>query len=303
VIDAGAPEQLGVPAGESGELRTQWFKEMLHWREGCRATIGYNGSLFEYPELQWVSTSYMQPQSHTFDRFLYDPDKHEYTVDRFLDDLRDRYGGIDSVLLWTTYPNIGLDDRNQFDMMNAIPGGVKGLRSLIKQLHKRNVKVLLPLKPWDLGSRRAKEGAVTPATDSGHLQQMAELLRETGADGINADTYNWVPEEYFTQSVRTGHPIAIEPEGGGTGFGGTAELAGVHAGAPGAETRGETRDAKLHNFLNYQSMSWGYWHFPMGAPLVDRWKWFDSRHMTHVCERWQTRRVGHIQAAYFNGVG
>eukprot|EP01044_Picomonas_judraskeda_P005323 COSAG03_NODE_499_length_7409_cov_11.656088_3_plen_56_part_00 len=50
---------------------------------------------------------------HPFDRYFYDRNSHEYTVDRFLDDLVNRYGGVDSILVWPTYPMIGADDRNQ----------------------------------------------------------------------------------------------------------------------------------------------------------------------------------------------
>lgn len=87
---------------------------MQTMRTACQASIGFNGSAFELDALKWTQTSYMQPQSHTYDRFLFDPalgngtDGSGYTVDRFLDDLTARYGGIDSVLLWPTYTNLGI---------------------------------------------------------------------------------------------------------------------------------------------------------------------------------------------------
>ena len=59
----------------------------------------------------------MQPQMMVHDRYFYDPVSHTYTVDRYLDDLNKRYGGIDAVLIWSTYPNMGIDDRNQLDMV------------------------------------------------------------------------------------------------------------------------------------------------------------------------------------------
>ena len=39
---------------------------------------------------------------------IYDPVAGKYTVDHYLDDLQKRYGGIDAVLIWPTYPNMGI---------------------------------------------------------------------------------------------------------------------------------------------------------------------------------------------------
>jgi iron(II)-dependent oxidoreductase len=47
----------------------------------------------------FYQTSYVQPQSHPYDLFFYDPSSGQYTVDVFLGDLTERYGGIDSVLV------------------------------------------------------------------------------------------------------------------------------------------------------------------------------------------------------------
>jgi hypothetical protein len=44
-----------------------------------------------------------------WDKYLWDRENNNYTVDKLLDDFKDRYGGIDSILLWPIYPNIGLD--------------------------------------------------------------------------------------------------------------------------------------------------------------------------------------------------
>ena len=64
----------------------------------------------------------MQPQAMVEDRYLYDPVARRYTVDRFLDDLDKRYGGIDSILLWPVYPNIGIDNRNRYDLLARYAG-------------------------------------------------------------------------------------------------------------------------------------------------------------------------------------
>ena len=43
-----------------------------------------------------------------------------------------RYGGVDSILMWPTYTNIGTDARSQFDLFNAMPGGLSGVRAAVR---------------------------------------------------------------------------------------------------------------------------------------------------------------------------
>ena len=114
-------EQIALPA-DPKDLPA-WRDGLAQWRASCRAAIGYTGKIYDQPALNWTSTSYIQPQSHPYDRLFYDVASHSYTMDVFLADLTQRYGGIDSVLVWPTYTNIGMDDRNQFDLIRAMPGG------------------------------------------------------------------------------------------------------------------------------------------------------------------------------------
>ena len=73
---------------------------------------------------------------------------HAWTVQRFLDDLNARYGGVDCVLLWQSYTNLGVDERNQIDQLRVMPGGVAGLREVVAEFHAANVTVLFPWNHW-----------------------------------------------------------------------------------------------------------------------------------------------------------
>ena len=88
------------------------------------------------------------PSGCRYDRYFYNYTTHEYTIDRYLDDLQSRFGGIDSLLMWPTYPHLGIDDRSQFDMFRLMPGGLGKLRNVTQELHDRGVKVLWPYNPW-----------------------------------------------------------------------------------------------------------------------------------------------------------
>src|SRR5215510_983864 len=105
-----------------------WLADIRRWRSEKLVRIGYKNVEYVRPELQWTQRSYVQPQMMIEDRYFYDSVAGQYTVDRYLGDLEKRYGGIDSVLIWPVYPNIGIDDRNQHDMLRSMPAGIPGLR-------------------------------------------------------------------------------------------------------------------------------------------------------------------------------
>jgi iron(II)-dependent oxidoreductase len=229
----------------TAEEHQQWLKDITHWRDERRIRIGYNGARYEMPELMWTQSSFMQPQMMVRDRFFYDPVAGKYTVDRYLDDLQQRYGGIDAVLIWPTYPNMGIDNRNQHDLIRSMPGGVAGVRQMIADFHKRGVRVLFPMMMWDQGTREPEKS---------WPEEIAGLMKEVGADGINGDTQDGVPLAFSLAADKTGHPLAFEPEGG-----------------PSDEA------------LAWDVMTWGQYQYPF-TPLVDKYKWLETRHMVNISE-------------------
>jgi iron(II)-dependent oxidoreductase len=241
-----------------------WLADIRHWRDERRTRIGYDGSRYDLPALKWTQSSFFQPQMMVEDRYFYDPVAHRYTVDRYLDDLEKRYGGIDSVLIWPTYPNMGIDNRNQHDMIRSMPGGIPGVRQMIADFHRRGVRVLFPMMMWDQGTR--EPGMSWP-------EAIASLMAEIGADGINGDTQDGVPLAFSTAADKIGHPLAFEPEGG-----------------PSDEA------------LAWNVMTWGQYQYPF-VPMVDKYKWLETRHMVNISDRWKRDKTDNLQFAFFNGVG
>jgi len=244
-----------------------WLATLQAWRLEHLIRMGYTGAQYDRPELKWTQSSFIQPQMMIQDRYFYDPQSGHYTVDRYLADLKRRYGGIDAVLIWPSYPNLGVDDRNQFDLVRDMPGGIAGVREMVEEFHRHGVRVLFAYNPWDRGTRPEARP---------DWEALARLMAQVGADGVNADTMPAVPPIFRTASDQTGHPIAFEPE---NGLSGDVDIA-----------------------LGWNNLSWGYWKYPF-EPMVSKNKWLEPRHMVNVCDRWARDKTESLQAAFFNGVG
>lgn len=245
-------------------VHNQWIKAITNWRTERRIRIGYDGSRYDLPALKWTQSSFIQPQMMVHDRYFYDPVAGKYTVDRYLDDLEARYGGIDAVLVWATYPNMGIDNRNQQDMVRSMPGGVEGVRQMVADFHRRGVRVLFPIMMWDQGTR--DPGVPWP-------QATAELMKEIGADGVNGDTQDGVPVAFSLAADKIDHPLAFEPE-----------------------------DGPSDEALSWNVLTWGQYKFQF-TPTVDRYRWLEPRHQVNIQGRWNRDKTDDLQYAFFNGEG
>jgi len=273
------PERQQIPAPACLQMRAAWeggstpcelsdhdawLADIRHWRSERRIRIGYDGSRYDTPELRWIQSSFIQPQMMVHDRYFYDPITHQYSVDRYLDDLGTRYGGIDAVLIWPTYPNMGIDDRNQQDMIRSMPGGIDGVRQMVADFHKRGVRVFFPMMMWDQGTR--DPGKPWP-------EAVAKLMAQIGGDGVNGDTQDGVPLAFSLAAEKIGHPLAFEPE-----------------------------ESPSDEALAWNVMTWGQYNFPF-VPTVDRFKWLEPRHMVNISDRWNRDKTDDLQFAFFNGIG
>jgi hypothetical protein len=149
-------------------------------------------------------------------------------------------------------------------MIRSMPGGVAGVRQMIADFHRRGVRVLFPMMMWDEGTR--DPGGSWP-------DEIASLMEEVGADGINGDTQDGVPLAFSLAADKIGHPLAFEPE-----------------------------EEPSDEALAWNVMTWGQYQFPF-TPLVDKYKWLETRHMVNISDRWNRDKTDDLQFAFFNGVG
>lgn len=263
----------GWPFAEIGHWKSDpnasaddWIAELEDWRREHLVRIGYDDANYRRPELQWAQRNFVHAQMMVEDRYFFDPVAGRYTVDRYLDDLEARFGGIDSVLIWFVYPNIGIDDRNKTDLAHDLPGGIEGLRSAVDDFHRRGVRVFLPTMPWDHGTREP---------DGSDWDDIAKLVVAVGADGINGDTYNGVPRAFFDACDAAGRPVVLQPE--------------------------STISCEEQLIWNVQS--WGKKAPNEPVPPVAKFKWLEPRHMINYENRWGRDRNHDLQYIFFNGIG
>ncbi|HMJ68198.1 MAG TPA: SUMF1/EgtB/PvdO family nonheme iron enzyme [Cyclobacteriaceae bacterium] len=149
------------------------------WRDGLILTFqkrklfdktSFDSTLYNRQDLQWIRNAYVMHLVMAWDK------EYPNLVD-FVKRGKDLYGGDDVICLWPTWPTLGIDQRNQFDMYRDLPGGLIGLKKLSDSLHTLGTKFFIAYNPWDESTRKEE-----------HLKGLATLIRETGADGVVLDT-------------------------------------------------------------------------------------------------------------------
>ncbi|MBA5869983.1 MAG: SUMF1/EgtB/PvdO family nonheme iron enzyme [Nitrospira sp. CR2.1] len=242
-----------------------WKNGLKEWRDRARAALRYDGLRYDEPAQAWGASSFSSCFLMLYDQTFFNQQSGRYEVEAFLRKAMEDFAGFDNLILWQAYPRIGVDDRNQFDFYRDMPGGLPGIRDVVRRCHRLGVKALVVYKPWDLGTRRE---AVSD------IEALAALVRETEADGVYLDTMSEAP--------------------GGL----RAVLDGVGSGLV-LEGEGALPLERVHEHL----MSWAQNFGDGEVPGILRNKWLERRHMMHQTGRWQRDRYRQLQTAWMNGSG
>jgi formylglycine-generating enzyme required for sulfatase activity len=259
------PSRNIIPAPDDPAQWPAFRSALAAWRAEAKARLGYRDALYRRKEFAWAAANYACGFIMMCDETFYDAHRGRYTVETLLDRGELEFGGYDSVVLWHAYPRLGVDDRNQFDFYRDMPGGLRGLRAVVRRFHRRGVKVYLNYNPWDTGTRREK---------SPDLENLAELVRALEADGLFLDTLSRGAREFRDR---------------------------LDAARPGVILEGEL-PLPLENVPDHHA-SWAQWFDDSPAPGVLRNKWFERRHQQHQIRRWDEDHSGELHSAWMNGSG
>jgi gamma-glutamyl hercynylcysteine S-oxide synthase len=137
----------------------------------------FDNSMFRRSDLAWMKNSYLMLLQFAWDKKYYDYEQQKYTFYQSLTEFDSLTGGYDIFTLWPTWPRLGLDQRNQWDMYRDLPGGLPEIRRQAEFTHRAGKKYFISFNPWDEGTRKEDQ-----------LKGMEELLRATDADGVVLDT-------------------------------------------------------------------------------------------------------------------
>jgi iron(II)-dependent oxidoreductase len=156
------------------------------WQDGLRLMFRdrylydldkFDNTLFERPDLQWIKESYIIVLQMAWDREFYDRLSGRYNYGEFLKKCIERFGYIDVFGIWPTWPRLGLDQRNQWDLYRDLPGGTNQLRNFARLSRPYGTRFFIAYNPWDNSTR-----------PEDHYKGMAKLISETEADGVVLDT-------------------------------------------------------------------------------------------------------------------
>jgi formylglycine-generating enzyme required for sulfatase activity len=162
----------------------------------------FDDALFKRADLAWVRRAYLMVLQFAWDRTYYDSDAAKYAFDKTLTAWDRTLGPIDIYTIWPTWPRLGLDARNQWDMYRDLPGGLAELRRQADLAHKLGKKYFISYNPWDSSTRHED-----------HIAGMEDMLRTLDADGVVLDTRGESSREFQAAADRVKPGIIMYSEG------------------------------------------------------------------------------------------
>lgn len=182
-----------------------------NWQEGLRLLFqqrylydlpSFDNSLFDRTDLKWIRHSYVMHLMMTWNTNFYNAADKKYHFAEFIQRGKKLYGGDEVIGIWPTWPSLGLDQRNQFDMFRDLPGGTKQLQRLAAESRMQGTRFFICYNPWDESTR-----------SEGHLAGLGNLVKSTTADGVVLDTRGASSKELQDAADKVRSGVVMYSEG------------------------------------------------------------------------------------------
>ena len=174
------------------------------WQEGLKLIFRdrylydldeFDNRHFKRDDLKWIRNSYLAVMQQAWDKSFYDRFEGKYKYGEQLKEYNNIFGYPDIYGIWPTWPRLGVDMRNQWDLYDDLPGGTTQLRNFARMSRQTNTRFFIAYNPWDQSTRQENPYA-----------GMARLIEEIEADGVVLDTRGSSSKELqaAADSVREG---------------------------------------------------------------------------------------------------
>ncbi|MBD3276544.1 MAG: SUMF1/EgtB/PvdO family nonheme iron enzyme, partial [Candidatus Marinimicrobia bacterium] len=173
-----------------GSIEYLIYADTYHgpWQEGLRLMFQdrylydvppgtFDNSMYQRPDLHWIRRTYASHLIMAWDNYYYDQSDQEFNLTAFEERNLRWFGGDGFIGVWPTWPTLGIDQRNQWDLYRDLPGGLDALDRQREKLSQLGSKLFISYNPWDESTRFED-----------HLGGMAEIIRRTDAHGVVLDT-------------------------------------------------------------------------------------------------------------------
>ncbi len=155
------------------------------WQDGLKLMFrdrylydleSFNDELYRRDDLKWIRSSYLMILQMAWDRDYYDRFSGKSVFTSFLSEYNTLFDHVDVYAIWPTWPRLGLDERNQWDLYRDLPGGLDGLKDIGSHIRLNDGRLFIAFNEWDKSTREEDQ-----------LKGMAKILTATEADGVVLD--------------------------------------------------------------------------------------------------------------------
>ena len=171
----------------------------------------FDNTLYKREDLEWVRHNYVGHFTQFWNSYVYDTEKEEYVLDKFHDLSEKYFGGNDHYMVWCGWPVLGLDQRNQFDMTRALPGGLDKQKEIANHYKEKGTSIFTHFNPWDIPS------ATAPLWESNKyenpMQEVSKICAQCGYSGFMFDTRSEAGLRYQKELDKYNNGTTIFPEG------------------------------------------------------------------------------------------